>query len=151
MIDIIQNQFWSLEDFKLDEKTKKRLTFYYKVADRASKTYGFNVIFAGTAFVITATLKAPYSLVMDIWLPDRSILKTSPYFEVVYVVENYFLYSVCLFALIPLDSLFFLFVSFVYVQFKLIKLKLEKIGLEKSDDNVDIVSKCAEHHNLLLK
>lgn len=147
MLDVIWYKFWSLDD--IDKNRKKRYTSHYKLADIAGKIYGFNVMFAGTAFVISATLKAPYSLVMDIWIPNRDILKTSPYFEIVYVIENYLLYSVCLFSLIPLDQLFILMVAFVYVQFKMIKLKLKQIGGRK--DDYEIVKECVEHHNLLLR
>lgn len=147
MLDIIWYKFWPLST--QNDATVKKYRHYYKIADIVSKLYGFNVMFSGTAFVISATLKAPYSLVMDIWFPNRQILKISPYYEIVYIIENYMLYSVCLFLLIPLDSLFILMVAFVCVQFKLIKNKLRNINGRKED--YEEMRDCVIHHNLILQ
>lgn len=147
MLDSIWYKFWSIGDS--DPVKYKEYRHYYRIADITSKLYGFNVMFSGTAFVISATLKAPYSLVMDIWVPNKHILKMSPFYEITYVIENYMLYAVCLFLLIPLDSLFILMVAFVYVQFKLIKDKLRKICGIKGEYKE--ISECIIHHNLLLK
>lgn len=148
MLDTLRNKFWPTSI--ADIKTQQRVLKIYKILQITARVYGFNILFAASFFIIGAIITGEKSVPMDIWLPNKEILKITPYFEIISAAEVIFTLSSAFSCLIPYDALLFVFVGLVYAQFIMLNAKLMTIG-EDGVDNNRIIKDCVNHHNLLLK
>lgn len=147
MIDTVWDEFWSID--VADPKTQKQVLKIYRIIQIIARVYGYNVLFATVFFIIGAILTGEKSVPMDIWLPNKEILKISPYFEIISILETVLTITSAMFCLIPFDALLIMIIGLVYCQFILLSEQLLKLSGNK--DNYETIRKCVAHHNLLLK
>lgn len=147
MIDTVWNEFWPINT--ADEKTQIQVLKMYRIVQIIARVYGYNVLFATIFFIIGAILTGEKSVPMDIWLPDKEILKITPYFEIISMLETLLTITSAMFCLIPFDALLITMIGLVYCQFILLSDQLLK--LSENVDNYETIRKCVAHHNLLLK
>lgn len=150
LLDTIWNDFWSLDN--LDGKTKKKMIFMYNISVFVSNVYGTAVTTAGCLFVVQAALKDTPTLVMEFWVPNKEALKITPYYQILFVAQTFFLFANVELCVIPCDKLFIVFTSIICVQFKMLRRNLLNISDKNSrEENHKIIRKCVIHHNLLLR
>lgn len=148
MLETIYNKFFALDNFTTVER--KKMLWICKIAEFVSTVYKIVVIIAVSLFIIQAAFKENRTLVMEIWIPHKEVLKESPYFEIIYVLESMFFLASVYFCVIPLDRLFITMTGIIYIQFMLLRHELNKVSGKKSQRN-HLLRNVITHHNTLLR
>lgn len=150
MIDIIWDKFWPLK--QASEENRDKLLKIYKFIKIITTLYMFIILGSIISVIGVAMQIEDKILPLDFWMPKKDLVKETPYYEIFYAIQTAFMFAHDLFCVIPLDSLFATMIGLVYCQFNIIKDNLLQIGHHQNVEyNYEIIRRCVEHHNLLLR
>lgn len=144
----IKNRFWSIEN--CDSESKYQILIMLNLAVAVAKLYGRMIVITLSLLVIQAALKENPTLVMEIWIPHKEMFKKTPYFQILFVLEVFFLTCAVFCCIIPIDQLFIIMTSIVCIQFKLVSKQLLLLNPAQKN-NGKIVQSCINQHNIILR
>lgn len=151
LVKIVESEYWTTED--LTPQQQEKFNSLYKYILKLQTAYSVFFILTYLLHSINCLVKGKEFYICNMWFPEYILeyTLTSPYNEIIFLVQFIAVGVVAVGGMALYDVLFITFIACTIIQLQILKYKLRTVGTGVNKNEFKFLAKCIEYHNILLR